>query len=302
LGDDFAVNDSCEDQIADLGSLGFADTAPNSFAGRDEGVDHVEPWYRDAIQTGARQVRPLPHHVLDRINSPSALREHLLGLLVSDIAKTGIDHRRELNETVADLMRLILRGWPPGYDWHPELKATLMDLLLNRLRDSETGYWGERYETAAGTIQTLDLSLTFHIVSYLDGAVPDWPKLIDTTLAIKDRRYPNGWQSTTGYANHHDMDVVELMRLGWPHASETQRAAMAKEIGLMLDWCLSRSLQPDGSFKISPEDESLETSYYFGTAFLVRAGYFDKARRFWTDREFPEAAAALKAGITIATR
>ena len=45
----------------------------------------------------------------------------------------------------------------------------------------------------------LDLSLTFHIVSYLDGAVPDWPKLLDTTLAIKDRRYPNGWQSTIGY-------------------------------------------------------------------------------------------------------
>jgi hypothetical protein len=228
-------------------------------------------------------------HFLDRINSPELLTRYFMTLLVSDIATTGIDHRRELNEATADVMRLILRGWPANYPWHPELKATLLDLLLNKMRDPATGYWGAWFKTADGTLKTTDLSLTFHIVSYLHGDVPDWPKLIDTTLAIKDERYPRGWRSSNGYENHHNMDVVELMRLGWSHASEAQRAALVPEIGKMLAWCLKDSLQPDGSFKVSSEDESIETSYYFGASFLVRVGYFDKGLRFWTDRDFPEA-------------
>jgi hypothetical protein len=56
----------------------------------------------------------------------------------------------------------------------------------------------------------------------------------------------------------------------------------------MLDWCLKESLQPDGSFRLR-EGESLEESVYFGTAFLARIGYFDRAQRFWTDEEFPGA-------------
>ncbi len=58
-------------------------------------------------------------HFLDRINSPEALTQYFMTLLVSDIATTGIDHRRELNEATADVMRLILRGWPANYPWHP---------------------------------------------------------------------------------------------------------------------------------------------------------------------------------------
>jgi hypothetical protein len=247
--------------------------------------------YDHFAEDGAAGRRPaVAPHFLDRINSPQALTDYFMNLLVSDIAGTGIDHRRELNEATADLMRLILRSWPPGYDWHPDLKATLRDLLLNRMRDPATGYWGAWFKTPDGMLKTTDLSLTFHIVSYLHGEVPDWPKLLDTTLAIKDERYPRGWRSVNGYENHHNMDVVELMRLGWPQASAAQRAAMVPEIGKMLDWCLAQSLQPDGSFKISSNDESIETSYYFGTSFLVRVGYFDKSRRFWTDRDFPEAA------------
>jgi hypothetical protein len=37
------------------------------------------------------------------------------------------------------------------------------------------------------------------------------------------------------------------------------------------------------------DQESLEESSYFGTAFLARIGYFDRARRFWTDEDFPGA-------------
>jgi hypothetical protein len=36
--------------------------------------------------------------------------------------------------------------------------------------------------------------------------------------------------------------------------------------------------------------ESLPESYYFTVAFLDTVGFFDPAKRFWTDRGFPEAA------------
>ena len=53
------------------------------------------------------------------------------------------------------------------------------------------------------------------------------------------------------------------------------------------------SLQPDGSFQMSATaDDSVEDVEYFSTAFLARIGYFDRARRFWTDEEFPGAAEA----------
>ena len=37
--------------------------------------------------------------------------------------------------------------------------------------------------------------------------------------------------------------------------------------------------------------KSLAEGYYFTIAFLDTVGYFDPAKRFWTDRAFPEAPA-----------
>jgi hypothetical protein len=53
-------------------------------------------------------------------------------------------------------------------------------------------------------------------------------------------------------------------------------------------------LQPDGSFKVHVADGSIEDAEYYGTSFLARIGYFDPAQRFWTDREFPDAAEVKK--------
>jgi hypothetical protein len=58
----------------------------------------------------------------------------------------------------------------------------------------------------------------------------------------------------------------------------------------MLTWCLHESLQPEGSFK--PDEgtsDSLEESDSWGVSFLARIGFFDRARRFWTDEDFPDA-------------
>ncbi len=236
------------------------------------------------------QVPKYPVRFLDRINSPEKLLDHLNHLLISDVQVDGVDHRRELNETVADLMRLILRGQPRNYAFDPRLKATLLDWLLNTARNPESGYWGAWYRRSdGGIVETNDLSITFHIVSYLNGNVPDWPKIIGTTLAIKDRRYPLGWLERGGYLNHNNMDVIQLFRLGWNRATPDQQQAMRVEIRKMLAWCLSKSLQPDGSFKLQDSDDSLETSIYFGADFLTRLGYFDRSKRFWTDEDFSEA-------------
>jgi hypothetical protein len=236
----------------------------------------------------------LPRHpcrFLDQFNSPDRLTAHLNTLLISDLAADGIKRRRELNETVSDLLRLIRRRQPADYPFHPQLEATMLDWLMNTARDPATGYWGGWYRREGRIEKTTDLSITFHIISYLDGAVPDWPKIIDTTLAIKDRAYPTGWLSANAYLNHNNMDVARIFELGWSHASAAQRAAIRIELQKQLDWCLRESLRPDGSFVVLEDDDSLETSIYFGTAFLARVGYFDRARRFWTNADFPRAEA-----------
>ena len=177
---------------------------------------------------------------------------------------------------------MITQAPPAFYQFHPQLKPALMDWIMNTARDPETGYWGEHYVRKGRVTKTRDISITFHIVSYLNGKVPDWPKIIDTTLAIKGVTY--GWMTS----NHDHVGAAELFRLGWKHASPAQQAAVRTEIQSMLDWCLHDSLRPDGSFTV--DQESVEASEYFGVSFLVRIGYFDHARQFWTDRNFPNAA------------
>ena len=226
---------------------------------------------------------------LDRVNSPQKLTDYVTLLSVSDISHTGVDHLLEFNLSIADLMRLILRDQPKGYPWDPRLKATLRH-LIHRFRNPATGWWGERYVRDGHVVFVDDLSTTFHIVTFLHGDVPDLPRIIDTTLAVKDLDYPVGWLWKGQYWNHNNMDVVDLFKAGWPRASVAQRKAITVEIEKMLHWCLTESLQPDGSFKPHVGDGSLEEGEYYATSFLGRIGYFDKSERFWTDREFPEAA------------
>src|SRR5208283_1347022 len=124
--------------------------------------------------------------LFDRVNSPEKLREYLTSLAVSDPARTGVDHRRELNESLSNLMRLILRGQPAYYAWDPKLKDTLMDLVLHRLRNPQTGWWGESYVRTGNVEFVDDLSVTFHVISYLHGDVPNLAAVMDHLLAVKD--------------------------------------------------------------------------------------------------------------------
>jgi hypothetical protein len=231
---------------------------------------------------------PLPHF-LDRINTPEKLENYLTSISVSDIRKTGIDNEREYNEMHATLLEMIVKGSPQNYKVDTALKQSLINLLFNKLRNPVTGWWGESY-IRNGHIEFVDdLSTTFHTVSYLKGNVPGMDKIISTLLIVKNVPYPVGWLWKNEYWNHNNMDVVTLFKYGWPGVNDQQRNEMSNEIDKMLNWCLTVSLQPDGSFKAIPEDSSIEEAQYYGISFLARIGYFDKSKRFWTNKDFPEA-------------
>jgi hypothetical protein len=243
--------------------------------------------YLDRSET--RNLKPeVPLRLLDRVNSPKRLASYFATVAQSDIARKGVDNSRELNESMADLMRLILRDRPKGYRWDPRLKQVLMNIVLHRLRNAESGWWGERYLFHEHAVFVDDLSLTFHVVRYLDGRVPELRRIIETTLAAKDLNVPSGWLDDGHFTDHNNMDVAVLFRFGWSAATDVEREEMADELQKMLDWCLSHSLQPDGYF-VQGGDDSIEENEYFGVAFLSRIGFFDKRRHFWTTRDFRDA-------------
>jgi hypothetical protein len=230
---------------------------------------------------------PLPAF-LTPVRTPAKLKARLDALAISDVRATGVDHAREFNETLSTLMQMLVRGRPENYQVDPRLRQALLERVA-AYQDPQTGYWGERYRRGGASVYADDLSITFHIVSYLGGDVANMPRLLDTLLRTKGAEYPQGWLMFGQYWNHNDMDVVTLFRFGWPKASPAQRAEMSAEIQKMLDWCLTQSLQPDGSFKVNLADGSVEDAEYYGASFLDRIGFFDRSKRFWTEQDFPQA-------------
>lgn len=244
----------------------------------------------DHLEANAED-EPSPHSLptfLAHVSTPQKLTSYLDSLSISDVRHTGVDHEREFNETLATLLQIIVRRKPENYTVDPALRDALLGRVLHHYRNPQTGYFGERYRRDGHEDFPDDLSMTFHVISYLKGRVPDMPQVLDTTLAIKDFSYPAGWLWKGDFWNHNNMDVVALFHLGWDEATAGQKRAMSTEIDRMLTWCLHDSLQPDGSFKVNIADGSLEDAEYYGASFLARIGFFDRSQRFWTDRDFPE--------------
>jgi hypothetical protein len=231
-----------------------------------------------------------PPRFLDRINDPDRLERYLEGLLVSRLAEEGIDRRKELNFATANLVRLILWRRPKNYRWDRRLEAVIRRFVAD-WQDPATGFFGATYEAAGQRFRTTDLSLTFHMARYLEGRIGYWRELIDTLFEIRDDRYPNGWLDDDGMTSHNNYDVATLIKLGWPKMREDQRRRAAAELDRLLDWCLATAIAPDGSVAARAKSESLAEGYYFTIAFLETVGYFDPAKRFWTDRAFTDAPA-----------
>jgi hypothetical protein len=103
--------------------------------------------------------------------------------------------------------------------------------------------------------------------------------------------FPAGVRFNGHYENHLNMDVAKILRLTWSALDEPTRSRARAEISKMLDWCLTKSLQPDGSFAVSELDDTVGDSFSYGVSFLREAGYFRREDRFWTDQAFPESSA-----------
>jgi hypothetical protein len=262
----------------DDGSYG-AGTGP-WFLKLDASIDHM---LADDYVSGDR-----PPRFLDQVNDPDRLTAYLDSLLVSRLGEDGIDRRKELNLATANLVRLILRRRPPGYPWHPQLEAVIREFVA-RWQDETTGFFGADYLIEGELWRTADLSLTFHMARYLDGRIGHWPQLIDTLIAMRDGRYPNGWLDENGLTNHNNYDVAVLFQLGWQQMRPDQRLRAAGELERLLSWCLDQAIAVDGAVVARAVGESLPESYYFTAAFLDTVGFFMPEKRFWTEREFPGA-------------
>jgi hypothetical protein len=231
----------------------------------------------------------LPLKLLDRINTPEKLRAYLDSVLVSEVRKTGIDNRFELNIAITAIERFLVGHVIHSYPFPPGLKEALFEYQDRIWQDPQTGFFGGWYRLPDGSLRkTADLSVTFHIVSYRRDSIRRVPEMMQTLLAMKDREYPFGWLEEGRSSNHHNYDVVRLFRVGWPAMSEEQRAQARTEMRRMMDFCLRETMNADGSFKMMDED-TLGSSFLFPISLLNELGYFRPSLRFWTSEAFPDA-------------
>jgi len=263
----------------------------------DGSYDHVsEAWFLKLDSTieeveyrGDRGEQPrYPLKLLDRINTPEKVRACLDSLLISDVTKSGLDSRFELKIAITAIERFIVGFVGPVYTFPPELKLALFEYQDKLWQDPQSGFFGGWYRLPDGTIRrTADLSVTFDIVSYRRDSIQRVPQMIRTLLAMKDNEYPFGWREEAQPSNHHDYDVVRLFRVGWPQMDGAQRELARGEMHRMMDFCLSETLNPDGSFKLMDEDV-VGSSFVFPISLLNELGYSRPSLRFWTWESFPD--------------
>lgn len=240
-----------------------------------------------------------PLSFLSRITDPEVLRGYLDDLLISDVARTGIDQRDELGAVTGALSQLLFKEQLRRFVDEPAQGFSVDDEYVEAYRrfleasqDPATGYWGAWYRDGDRLYRSADLSLTFHAISYSGGEVRLWPQIVDTTLAIKSFEYPYGWLKNGSYNHHNNYDVLKIFRYGWPRMTEEQREQARAELTAMLAWCLEPPMDPkapfsvDATFYSSPGDY-----YYYGVSFFDEIGYWDPTERFWTSENFPGALA-----------
>jgi len=228
-----------------------------------------------------------PLAFLDRINSPEKLTAQLDSDLHNDFTRTGVFNREETDETFSAMARLLYGHKQSGYAFDPGLDNALREFVA-RWQNPETGFWGQWLIDRQGRIWKMDdMAMTFHVISDLNGDVDHKDLIAKRLLQLDQANFPAGIRFNGHYENHLNMDVVKIFRMTWPVLDESTRQQARAEISRMLDWCLTQSLQPDGSFKVSELDDTTGDAYGYGVSFLNEAGYFRHQDRFWTDQDFP---------------
>jgi hypothetical protein len=232
-----------------------------------------------------------PLRLLDRINSPEKLDAQLDSVLFNDFTRTGEFNREELDETTSAIMRLLYGHKRTGYTFDPRL-ADAMRGYIDKWQNPETGCWGQWVVDRYGRVWKMDdTGITFHVISDLHGQVQHYDRIAKRLIELDKLDYPAGPRMSGHYENHLNWDLVTIFRYAWPSLDQATRTRAQAEIQQMLDWCLSQSLQADGSFKTSEIDDTLGDAQMYGVSFLRDAGYFDATRRFWTSKDFPDSEA-----------
>lgn len=230
-----------------------------------------------------------PITFLDRINSPKKLNEHLDSVLLDNFTKTGIFNREELDETFSAIALLQNKSNQKVYAFHPQLNSALRD-FVNHWQNQQTGCWGQWMIDRHGNVWKMDdMGITFHVISDLHGQVAHKDLIAKRLLQLDNIDFPAGIKFDGDYNNHLNWDAVKIFRYAWAFLDTETRDKVRVEISRMLTWCLTKSYQPDGSFKISDLDDTMGDAYRYGVAFLSETGYFDSKDRFWTNQNFPEA-------------
>jgi hypothetical protein len=230
-----------------------------------------------------------PLSFLDRINSPVKLKAQLDSGLYDNFTKTGVFNREELDETFSAIARLLNKSKSIAYSFHPQLDSALKNYVTH-WQNTETGCWGQWMIDRHGNIWKMDdMGITFHVISDLNGQVEHKDLIAKRLLLLCDIDFPAGIKFEGHYENHLNWDAVKIFKYAWPFLDTATRAKVRIEISRMLNWCLTKSYGPDGSFKISDLDDTMGDAYRYGAAFLHETGYFQKKDRFWTNQNFPEA-------------
>jgi hypothetical protein len=241
------------------------------------------------------ECRPPPKYplsFLDRMNSPEKLDALLDSDLRNDFTKTGVFNREELDETFSALARLLFESPQTScYAFHPQLKGALR-AFVERWQNPETGCWGQWLVDRQGRLWKMDdMAMTFHVISDLKGQVQHLDMIARRLLQLDHVNFPAGIRFDGHYENHLNWDAVKIFRSAWPTLDEASKQQIRLEIFRMVNWCLTESYQPDGSFKVSDLDETQGDAYRYGIWFLREAGYFQRRDRFWTDQDFPDSKA-----------
>jgi hypothetical protein len=259
--------------------------------GIDPNVWYLRLYY--TVEDGlSRDTEPkYPLLILDRINSPEKLDAQLDSALYDDFTRTGDFKREELDETASAIMRLLYGHKQTGYTFDPRLNDA-MRRYIDKWQNPATGCWGQWMVDRYGRVWKMDdTGITFHVISDLNGQVQHLDRIALRLVELDKLDFPAGPRMSGHYENHLNWDLVIVFRYAWPSLDETTRASVRNEIQQMLDWCLSQSLQEDGSFKTSEIDDTLGDAQMYGAWFLRDLGYFDPAQRFWTDKSFPNSEA-----------
>jgi hypothetical protein len=230
-----------------------------------------------------------PFSFIDQINSPEKLKKQLEEDLYNDFTKTGKFNREELDETFSAVTRLLRKSKKIDYVFHPKLDSTIYD-FVKKWQNPSTGCWGQWLLDRYGRVWKMDdMGITFHIISNLRGNVEHKDLIAKRLLELVDVDFPVGIRFAGEYNNHLNWDAVRIFRYAWPYLDAETKEKVGIEITEMLEWCLSKSYKPDGSFKTSELDDTMGDAFSYGVAFLYEAGYFQSKDRFWTNKNFPEA-------------